>query len=51
MLYVRLHAFETADAMKLTVKRGISHDWQLCDVKMNETTSFEINSVLLVQIT
>jgi hypothetical protein len=51
MLYVPLHAFETADAMKLTGKSGISHDWQLRDVKMNETTSFEINLVLLVQIT
>lgn len=51
MLYVPLHAFKTADAIKLTVKSGISHDCQLCDVKMNETTSFEINLVLLVQIT
>ncbi len=51
VLYVPLHAFETADAMKLTVKSGISHNWQLCDVKMNETTSFEIDLVLLVQIT
>jgi hypothetical protein len=51
VLYVPLHAFETADAMKLKVKSGISDDWQLHDVKMNETTSFEIDLVLLVQIT